>query len=110
MAVWHLDELRSALERKGWRVVTELPGDDYSISAGWEIQRSGDPRKPVIEFCGFDDMQCLPLDQSYACQIRDTKVSLSFSRRGETGSPARTRWRSELNSFVESINDLSQQW
>lgn len=103
MAVWHLDELRNALERKGWRVVTELPGDDYAISASWEIQRSGDPHKPVIDFSGLDDMQTLPVDQSYGCEVRDTDISLHFSRRGENGSSARTRWRKELNSFVESI-------
>ena len=36
MARWHLDELRSALERKGWRVVAQLPGDDYRVAATWD--------------------------------------------------------------------------
>lgn len=106
MADWHLDELRNALERKGWRVVSELPGDDYAISASWEIQRSGDSRKPVIDFSGLDDMQTLPLEQSYGCEVRDTDVSLHFTRRGETGSDARARWHNELNTFVESIGDV----
>ena len=104
MARWHLDELRSALERKGWRVIAELPGDDYRVSATWELRRSGDPRSLLIDFDGFDDMNCLPLDESYACQVRDTDHSLSFSRRGETGSAARARWHDTLISFVDSFN------
>ncbi len=104
MARWHLDELRNALERKGWRVVAELPGDDYRVSATWELRRSGDPRSLLIDFDGFDDMNCLPLDESYACQARGTDHSLSFSRRGETGSAARARWSDALSSFVDSLN------
>ena len=104
MATWHLEELRNALERKGWRVVAELPGDDYRVSATWELQRSGDPRSLVIDFDGLDDMKTLPLDESYACSVRGTDHSLSFSRRGETGSDARARWRDQLSAFVESFN------
>lgn len=104
MARWHLDELRSTLERKGWRVVNELPGDEYRISGTWELQRSSDPRSLFIDFDGLDDLNTLPLDESYACRVRGTDHSLYFGRRGETGSTARTRWRDELSSFVNSFN------
>lgn len=104
MARWHLDELRDALERKGWRVVAELPGDDYRVSATWELQRSGDPRSLLIDFDGLDDLNVLPLDESYACRVRGTDCSLYFGRRGETGSAKRTHWRDELKAFVESFN------
>ena len=104
MARWHLDELRNALERNGWRVVAELAGDDYKVSATWELRRSGDPRSVLIDFNGLDDLNVLPLDESYACRARDSDHSLYFSRRGETGSAARVRWRDDLKSFVENLN------
>jgi hypothetical protein len=31
MANWHLDELKMALEKRGWRIA-ECPGDDHRIS------------------------------------------------------------------------------
>ena len=40
MALWHLDELRNALERRGWRFEGELPGDGYAISATCSFRRS----------------------------------------------------------------------
>jgi hypothetical protein len=65
----HLQTLEEALLRKGWRVAAVHPGDDYRISATWEIQRGGSP--PVfIDFEGMDDTVCLPLEQSYGCRIR----------------------------------------
>lgn len=103
MARWHLDELRTVLERKGWRVVAELPGDDYRVSATWELRRSGEPDPLLIDFEGLDDLKVLPVDESYACRVRGTDHSLYFSRRGETGSTARARWRDELESFVRSL-------
>ncbi len=36
----HLLELEAALVRKGWRVTAVHPGNEYDISAAWEIQRS----------------------------------------------------------------------
>lgn len=103
MARWHLDELRRALEGKGWRVVAELPGDDRKVSGTWELQRSRDPRSLLIDFAGLDDLNVLPLEKSYACQARGTNHSLYFSRRGETGSAARSRWHDDLKSFVETL-------
>jgi hypothetical protein len=107
MAQWHLDELRGALERRGWRVTAELPGDDYKISGTWELRRSGDPRVLLIDFDGLDDMRVLPLHQSYACRTRSTEHSLYFRRRGESGSPPRARWRKELSAFVEVVSERS---
>jgi hypothetical protein len=103
MAQWHLDELRGALERKGWRVVAEHPGDDYKVSGTWELHRSRDSRVVLIDFEGLDDLHALPIDESYACSMRGSKHSLYFRRRGESGSSARARWRGELQSFVEAV-------
>ena len=40
MPDWHLQEIRDALEARGWKIVAKHPGDDYEISATWEIERS----------------------------------------------------------------------
>jgi hypothetical protein len=36
MADSHLMELRASLEKRGWQVAAELPGDDRAISGSWE--------------------------------------------------------------------------
>jgi hypothetical protein len=46
MAQWHLDDLRNALNQKGWRVLAELDGNDYDISGSLEIQRS--TKRPAL--------------------------------------------------------------
>jgi hypothetical protein len=103
MAQWHLDGLREALERKGWRFESELPGDDRAISGRWKFVRSGAPREMVIDFHGLDDLEVLPMAESYACYVQGSSHSLYFRRRGEKGTTTRDRWRSELQSFVAEI-------
>lgn len=49
----HLRELEEALNRKGWRIVAVHPGDDYRISATWEIQRSSRQASVFIDFDGL---------------------------------------------------------
>jgi hypothetical protein len=100
MAQWHLNDLRASFERYGWRVVAELPGDDYKISGSWELLRGGNVSVLIIDFEGIDDMSTLPINEAYACRIRGSEHSLYFGRRGSSGSAARDRWRGELASFV----------
>ena len=102
MAGWHLDDLRAALERKGWNIV-ELEGDDYRVSGTWQLRRSNDPRTVFVDFEGLDDLKTLPLEQSYACRVRGTRNSLYFGRRGKSGSASRERWRTELGLFVDTV-------
>jgi hypothetical protein len=105
MAQWHLDELREALHRRGWRLTEEMPGDDYRISASWALERSGQqPARMVIDFEGLDDMNTLPISESYACSVRGSTNSLYFRRRGETESQSRARWQSELADFVAGVD------
>ena len=106
MAEWHLNELRAALERRAWRIA-EHPGDRYGISATWEIARSGQSSNLFLDFNGLDDLQTLPLDQAYACTVRDNRVELYFSRRGETGSPQRSKWKDDLKKFLAALDQLN---
>ena len=98
MAQWHLNDLKASFERYGWRVVAELPGNDYKISGSWELQRNASV--VIVDFEGLDDMSTLPIHEAYACRIRGSEHSLYFGGRGNSGSAARDRWRSELASFV----------
>jgi hypothetical protein len=108
MADWHLIELRAALEKRGWRVAAELPGDDRRISASWDMKRVGDPRNLRIDFEGLDgNGSVLPLSESYACGARGTPHSLYFGRRGERDSKVRERWNSELTAFVEAVSNAN---
>ena len=77
MALWHLQELQSALEQRGWRLSQELPGDDHKISATWLLTRSGAPPNELhLDFEGLDEKRVLPLAEAYACQVRGASQSL----------------------------------
>jgi hypothetical protein len=102
MAQWHLDQLRIALEKDGWRFTDELPGDDYRVSATWLFERSASG-KLMIDFDGLDDMKTLPIAESYACSVRGTSHSLYFRRKGAGGSRQAERWPEELAAFVAAV-------
>ena len=105
MAEWHLKELRDALEQGGWRITAERPGDDYSISATWEIQRSSKLPTILIDFKGLDDMVTLPIEQSYGCHVRgQNSCRLYFGRRGEGRSQVRQAWKDELTLFTQALD------
>ena len=50
----HLLALEEALASKGWRVVAVLPGDDYRISATWQVERGGGQSRLFIDFDGLE--------------------------------------------------------
>ena len=83
MSQEHLHDLENTLTRRGWRIVAVLPGDSYSISATWEIQRSTRQPSLFIDFDGLDiDGYCRPLERAYGCEVRGRpEVSLYFGKR-----------------------------
>ena len=99
MASWHLDDLQSALERRGWRYIP-LAGDGYRISGTWELRRAGDDRVLHVDFDGLDDMRTLPLEESYGCSVRETGRQLYFRHQR-----AREIWLSELGVFVTGLEE-----
>ena len=101
MAEWHLRDLRNAITRRGWTILAEHPGDDARVSGSWEVQRSTRTPPLFIDFDGFDDLRCLPMDMSYACHVRGG-AGLYFSRPGE-------RWRADLDAFVRSLDTIAEQ-
>ena len=109
MPDWHLQEIRDALESRGWRFVAEHPGDEYRVSATWEIER-GTKKPPVlIDFEGLDDLIALPLEQSYGCSIRGSdSLGLYFGRKGEGGSRRRHNWQRDLQQFLDELDSLER--
>ena len=105
MSKQHLQALEEALLRNGWQVAAVHPGDDYRISATWEIPRGGSPTV-FIDFDGMDDTVCLPLEQSYGCRIRarsgkDEAAGLYFRKRNKS----RRLWEQDLAAFVLALEN-----
>ena len=95
----HLHELKIALEEKGWRLISQEEGDGYRISGVWRIQRSTRVRPTEILFEGLDDMRTLPVEQAYACEVKEHKdISLYFGSMKE--------FRKALPAFVHSLDAL----
>ena len=100
MSEWHLDELRAALLNKGWKLVAVHGGDGHAVSGSWEIQRSTRHPPLWLDFNGRDDLKCLPMSESYACEVRGLGPQLYFRRPGD-------KWRTELEAFVCNLDALT---
>ena len=99
MSQIHLDDLRNTLERNSWVVSEELPGDGYRISATWVVQRPDGSGSFHIDFFGLDDMKALPIEQAYACEVRENgKIGAYFSKKGKS-------WPDELAMFVAGLDN-----
>jgi hypothetical protein len=97
----HLLALEEALARKGWRVIAIHPGNNYDISATWEILRSTSAASVLIDFEGIDDEGVLlPLEDCYACQVRGRRAGLYFRRVNKS----RQLWEKELAEFIHSLD------
>ncbi len=95
----HLSELKTALEKKGWRLISQLEGDGYRISGVWRIQRSTRIPPTEVLFAGLDDMQTLPIERAYACEVKEHKeIGLYFGSMKE--------FRAALPAFVHALDAL----
>ena len=104
MSAPHLRDLENALIRRGWQLVAAHLGDDYRVSATWELRRNGS-ESVLIDFAGMgpDGDRCLTLDESYGCEVRGkTGISLYFRRVNRS----RELWRRELADFVQRLDDV----
>jgi hypothetical protein len=107
MSKEHLCALENTLLRNGWRIVTVHPGDSYRISATWELQRGGS-RNLFIDFEGLspDGGTCLPLEQSYGCQVRGEAARALYFRKLNR---SRELWEIELTEFATSMGDSTHE-
>jgi len=99
MSEIHLKDIRRSLERARWGVVEEQEGDDYRISAVWIVERPGGGSRFHLEFEGLGDTRTLPIEESYACSVREAEdVSCYFSRQGRS-------WPEELSKFEKRLRE-----
>ncbi len=95
----HLNDIRKCLEKAHWRVAQELDGDGYRISGVWVVERPDGTDRFHLDFQGIDDMRTLPIEESYACKVREAPdVSCYFSRQGRS-------WPKELAGFEEKLRE-----
>jgi hypothetical protein len=101
----HLRALEEALTRKGWRIIAVHPGDDYGISATWEVRRSSNQPSLFLDFNGMgpDGNYCLPLEESYGCQVRGRQAVGLYFRRVNRGQAL---WERELAAFVQALDEV----
>jgi hypothetical protein len=78
------------------------PGDGYRISATRELRRGGRRGSLLIDFDGLgpDGDACLPLAESYGCQVRGRPYALLYFRRVHRSRELREQ---ELAEFVRSL-------
>ena len=106
MSKSHLSALEHALAQTGWRIIAVHPGDDFGISASWEMQRSTNDPSLFIDFDGLEPMgrYCFPIHESYGCELRGhANVSLHFRRVNKR----RQLWQRELAAFINALNRVS---
>jgi hypothetical protein len=100
MSDFHLAQLEAALERSHWNITRRKPGDGYRYSAIWIITRPDGSTKLSLRFDGLDDMETLPVEESYACHLAEfPDVNLYFARKGRS-------WKERLKQFTNQLEAL----
>ena|SRR5258708_18836394 len=98
----HLNEMRKALERKGWNILSEEEGDGYRISRVWRIRRSTRAETTELLFDGMDDLQVLPVERAYGCHAAGREsLSIYFGSMKE--------FRKALPEFVSRLDSLEDE-
>jgi hypothetical protein len=105
VANWHLRELEGSLANAGWRVVDVKKGNGYDVSASWEIERGG--KRVVVDFEGLTEHAvALPLEEGYACKVREhPALSLYFGKKPSQSRP-RGSWNRKLSAFVVGLGEV----
>ena len=100
MSISHIELLRQTLESSKWIIVKELEGNDSTISATWLISRPNGDNQCHIVFEGLDESRVLPLNESYACHIKENEsLNLYFNKINKGFS-------SYLEEFVKQLSVL----
>jgi hypothetical protein len=95
MSECNIEELNKSLEKNNWKIIEDIPGNDYGISLSWKIQRSNQEEPTIIDFEGFDDLITLPIEKSYGCNIRGKNIMLYFRK-----LRSKSIWNQELENFI----------
>lgn len=107
MSQSHLSELYSLLVQRGWNVVEHresCAAIEVLGAAVWEVRRYENGPAILIDFPSFGAIgEDIPLEESYACEVRGQPISPYFSRVNRS----REKWVEQLTSFVEAIDQLN---
>lgn len=96
-----LNQLRNRLEKNHWKVLDELPGDDYRYSGFWKISRPDNSSPLTIGFNGLDNMETYPIEKSYGFQlIEHPEISAYMAQHTQKS------WPAELQSFMNQLNEV----
>lgn len=94
MSTEHLRQLENILEQNRWNIVRKRSGNDYDVSAYWDISRRDNNSNLTILFSGLDDMETLSIEKAYACELEGhPDISLYFSR-------IKKLWPNNLKDFI----------
>jgi len=96
-----LKQLRNTLERNHWKVLEELPGDDYRFSGYWRITRPDNSSPLTIAFNGLDDMETYPMEKSYGFEILEYPEIGAYMGKHKTKA-----WPKELEKFIKKLNEI----
>ncbi len=96
-----LNQLRNTLERDHWKVLDELPGDDYKFSGFWRIARPDNSCPLTIAFNGLDDMETYPMEKSYGLELVEYPEISAYMGKHTTKS-----WPQELQQFIEKLREI----
>ncbi|MBG6209545.1 hypothetical protein IWQ49_004218 [Labrenzia sp. EL_126] len=103
MTVEHLEILETAFARNHWIVDRRMPGDGYFISEVWHLTRVDGTGALTVEFDGLNELECLPIEKSYGCDIVEIANSgLYFSK------IRASRWPKDLALFEMRIKEFNQ--
>ncbi len=96
-----LKQLRNTLERNHWKVLEELPGDDYKFSGFWTISRPDNSSQLTIAFNGLDDMETYPMVKAYGFELVEYPEIGAYM-----GKHTSKSWPKELQDFMVNLNEI----
>lgn len=96
---FHIDDLETILYNNQWQILERKLGNDFDISEIWLISHLYYPNYPInIVFEGLDDLQVLPIEQSYVCYVlEDKNINLYFPKHNKN------EWKKSLTIFISQI-------
>lgn len=96
---FHIDNLETILYNNQWQILERKFGNDFDISEIWLISHLYYPNHTInIVFEGLDDLQVLPIKQSYVCYVlEDKNINLYFSKHNKN------EWKKSLTVFINQI-------
>ena len=99
--MWHIDEIRNSLTKKGWRILSEELQDDDRYTCFWEIALNS--KQVTLAFEGYDEFDTFDFSQSFGCHVlEDQSVAIHLPKKSPTAkkiTPIRYGVTTQSNFF-----------